>query len=196
VNLPAPPVPLAQSWHLPSLPNVILCTLLWAATLRKLTHVPPDLLHASLLLFERRNVNFSACTHSGPPPSARASRTPPVCLASHLIVAAQNHGIAHEPAQALGVRRLARLPRGHVGGAELLLRPEDAGLQQVSRRLFGNFLSDGEPDGAIRRAHMSLRFLYKFSSITDPTRRRRDALPTLAARAEGTAAGTAPGFAA
>ena len=80
MNMRAPCISLAQSWHLPPLPNVILCTLLWAATLRKFTQVPPALVQASLLLLERLNVNFSARTHSGPFPSVRASKTPPLFL--------------------------------------------------------------------------------------------------------------------
>ena len=41
-----------------------------------------------------------------------------------------DHGVAHQRAQALGIGRLARLARRHVGGAELLERLEDARLQQ------------------------------------------------------------------
>ena len=41
-----------------------------------------------------------------------------------------NHRAAHQPAQALGIGRLARLARGHIGKAEFLQCLENARLQQ------------------------------------------------------------------
>ena len=41
-----------------------------------------------------------------------------------------HHGAAHQLAQALGIGRLARLARRHMGGAKLLQCLEDAGLEQ------------------------------------------------------------------
>jgi len=41
-----------------------------------------------------------------------------------------DHGATHQFPQALGIRGLSRLARGHVGRAEFLERPEHAGLQE------------------------------------------------------------------